>query len=166
VIGIYPLLEDNTSYFVVADFDEEHWKEESLQLLHTCEKYQIPSYLERSRSGNGGHIRVFFEEKYPAIKVRKLFLELIRETFHISQFEKEISFDRLFPNQNFLTGKGFGNLIALPLQGQSLQQECSAFIDPRTFETYTDQRGFLATIQRVSIPQLNELYAMLVEHSL
>jgi hypothetical protein len=107
VLGIYPLLQDHTSYFIVADFDKENRKEECSQLLRTCEKYHLPAYLEKSRSGNGGHVRIFFEENYPATKSRKLMLELIRESFHISQFEREVSFDRLFPNQDFLTGKGF-----------------------------------------------------------
>lgn len=166
VIGIYPLLEDNTSFFVVADFDKDNRKEESILFLKTCKKYHLPAYLERSRSWNGWHIWLFFEEKYPATKTRKLFLELIRETFQISQFEREVSFDRLFPNQDFLTKKGFWNLIALPLQGQSLQHGNSLFINPETMEAYPNQRAFLTTIQKIQTQQLDELYRSTVENSL
>jgi hypothetical protein len=75
-IGIYPLLEDNTSFFIVADFDDNNWRD-SIQKLHlVCTKHEIPAYIERSRSGNGGHLWIFFEEKFPAEQTRKLLYEL------------------------------------------------------------------------------------------
>ena len=131
-VGIYPLLEDNTSHFIAADFDDENWKESIFKLHSTCIKYDIPAYIERSRSGNGGHLWVFFEENLLAEQSRKLLFELLRQASIISPFEKEPSFDRLFPNQDFNSGKGLGNLIALPLNGKALTNNNSAFLNPST----------------------------------
>lgn len=59
VIGLYPLLADNSSWFIVADFDEsltskKSWIEECRAFIKMCNQYQFPAYLERSRSGKGG----------------------------------------------------------------------------------------------------------------
>jgi len=137
-VGIYPLLEDNTSFFIAADFDEANWMETVKRLHACCISYKIPSYIECSRSGNGAHVWIFFEENLPAEQTRKLMFELLQEAGIISRFEKEPSFDRLFPNQDAhsVSGKAFGNLIALPLNGTSLQKGNSAFLNPVNFEPY------------------------------
>ena len=142
-VGIYPLLEDNTSYFIAADFDEANWQETIKKLHSTCLAFNIPAYIERSRSGNGGHLWIFFEENIPAEQSRKIMFELLRESGIVSPFEKEPSFDRLFPNQDFHSGKALGNLIALPLNGKALQNGNSVFLDPGTFEPYENQLEFL-----------------------
>lgn len=113
-IGIYPLLMDNTSWFLVADFDKQNWQKEAVNFLKSCKERNIPAYLERSRSGNGGHVWIFFDKPYPAIRSRKIFISILEESGAFSMFDKGSSFDRLFPNQDFLSGKGLGNLIALP----------------------------------------------------
>lgn len=156
--GIYPLLEDNTSYFIAVDFDKQNWKKTILRLQQTCIKYELPSYIERSRSGNGGHLWIFFEQAIPAEQSRKIMFELLRNSNIISHFEKEPSFDRLFPNQNYHSGKGIGNLIALPLQGQSLEQGNSCFINPETLEPIQDQWEYLEQIEKVPTKKLKELY--------
>lgn len=156
--GIYPLLEDNTSFFIAADFDKENWKETILNLHKTFSKYKIPTYIERSRSGNGGHLWVFFKNAFPAEQSRKIMFEMLRNAGIISYFEKEPSFDRLFPNQDYHSGKGIGNLIALPLNGRSIQNGNSCFIIPETFEPYYNQWGFLKEIKTISIQGLKELY--------
>jgi len=87
-IGIYPLLQNEKSKFIVADFDKENWINESIEFIRTCESYEIPVYLERSQSGNGGHVWIFFEEEYPASKSRKLFLNLLEQSGSASIFDK------------------------------------------------------------------------------
>jgi len=113
VVGTYPILIENTSYFIAADFDGESWLADSKSFIAACTDVGLSAYLERSRSGNGGHVWIFFSEAYPCYKSRQIALELIRKAFRVSEFEKEVSFDRLFPNQDTLTGAGLGNLIAL-----------------------------------------------------
>ena len=116
-IGIYPLLEDNTSYFVAIDLDGKNWESDCKSFIEQLNLVKIPAYTERSFSGNGCHIWIFFEGKYPAAKSRKIFLEFAKKILNLPEFEKEISFDRLFPNQDSHSGMGLGNLVALPLQG-------------------------------------------------
>lgn len=157
-VGVYPLLEDNTSHFIAADFDEENWKESILKLYSACSKFEIPAYIERSRSGNGGHLWVFFDENLPAEQTRKFMFELLREASIISHFEKEPSFDRLFPNQDFHSGKGIGNLIALPLNGKAIQNGNSAFVNPNNFEPFLDQFETIVGFQKLSKIKFLNLY--------
>ena len=116
-IGIYPLLPDNTSNFIAADFDKDNWRDHILSFSKTCSEYELDHLLEKSRSGNGGHLWIFFNAAYPAYKSRAIVFELLRKANVISEFSKDGSFDRLFPNQDSHTGLGLGNLIALPLHG-------------------------------------------------
>jgi len=157
-IGVYPLLEDNTSHFIAADFDEENWKESIQKLYSALIKFEIPAYIERSRSGNGGHLWVFFEENLPAEQTRKLMFELLREASIISHFEKEPSFDRLFPNQDFHSSKGLGNLIALPLNGKAAQNGNSLFLSSETFEPFTNQFETIANFKKLSKDKFLSLY--------
>ena len=157
-IGIYPLLEDNSSFFIAADFDDKNWKE-FIQKLHlVCAKHEIPAYVERSRSGNGGHLWIFFEENFPAKQTRKLLYELLREASVISHFDKEASFDRLFPNQDFHTGKGLGNLIALPLNGNALMNGNSAFLNPENYLPYDNQFEIIKTFRKLSTDKFKSIY--------
>ncbi|WP_423972135.1 TOTE conflict system archaeo-eukaryotic primase domain-containing protein [Flavobacterium calami] len=157
-IGIYPLLQDNTSWFLVADFDKQNWKEEAVAFLKACMKKNIPAYLERSRSGNGGHVWIFFNQSYPAIRSRKIFISILEQSGAFSLLDKSSSFDRLFPNQDFLSGKGLGNLIALPFFKPAMKNGNSCFINPETFEPIANQWQFLNKIERVPVEILENLY--------
>jgi superfamily II DNA or RNA helicase len=157
-VGIYPLLQDNTSWFLVADFDKSDWKEQALKFLEACTAKNVPAYLERSRSGNGAHVWIFFESPYPANKSRKLFTLILEQCGAFSPFDKSSSFDRLFPNQDRLSGKGLGNLIALPLYLPAVQKGNSSFVDPKTMDPFPDQIAYLKEVKRVSLNLLEELY--------
>jgi hypothetical protein len=160
-IGIYPLLQDNTSWFLAADFDKANWHSEAVTFLDACKAKEIPAYLERSRSGNGGHVWIFFDNPYPAVRSRKIFISILEQSGAFSMFDQSSSFDRLFPNQDFLSGKGFGNLIALPLFKPTFEKGNGCFVNPASFEPFTDQWDFLKNIQKVSIDYLDEQYKTL-----
>jgi superfamily II DNA or RNA helicase len=165
LIGVYPLLQDNTSNFIAADFDEAEWIDDARKFLKACNEKNIPAYLERSRSGNGGHIWIFFEQPYPAIRTRKIFISILEQSGAFSLFDKSSSFDRLFPNQDFLSGKGLGNLIALPLFKKTLEQGNSCFINADTLQPYFEQFEFLKSIKRISVSELDQLYQSLTTTS-
>ncbi len=162
VVGIYPILTDNTSYFLAADFDGATWKKDADKLLNAYAEIGLNAYLERSRSGNGGHVWLFFSGSYPCYKSRQIAIELIRRAYNVSEFEKEISFDRLFPNQDTLTRAGFGNLIALPFQGRSFLEKNALFVDPDTNQPFPDQWAFLQNIKRYSAQELDAVHALLL----
>ena len=158
LIGVYSLLTDNTSLFLAADFDKENWIEECRKFIAACSERNIPTYLERSRSGNGGHVWIFFEQPYPAIRSRKIFINILEHSGAFSLFDKSSSFDRLFPNQDFLSGKGLGNLIALPLFKKTFEQGNSCFIDEATLQPIHDQWHLLQNLKRISIAELDKFY--------
>ncbi len=163
VVGVYPLLENNTSYFIAADFDGERAFDEARSLITICKEMGLPAYLERSRSGNGAHVWFFFEGQYPATRSRAIMLECVRHALGLSVFDKEVSFDRLFPNQDTQSGKGFGNLIALPLQGTSAERGNAIFVDPGSLVAFPDQWDFLAKVKRISIHNLDIAFTRLTE---
>jgi hypothetical protein len=159
VIGLYPLLEDNTSWFIVADFDEsisskKTWMEECRIFMNACKKKELPVYLERSRSGKGGHVWIFFDKPFPAFKSRKIILDILENVGIISPFDKNSNYDRLFPNQDYHSGKGLGNLIALPFQQKALLNSNSCFINEQTLLPFENQWELLQNMQRVSIQHL------------
>ena len=157
LIGIYPLLQDNTSWFIAADFDKAEWADECRTFLSVCKEQNITAYLERSRSGKGGHVWIFFDKPYPATRSRKILITLLEQAGIFSVFDKSSSFDRLFPNQDFRSGKGLGNLIAIPLHKSTLEEGNSCFVDEQ-LEPYQNQWAFLSSIQRVSITHLDAIY--------
>jgi len=159
LIGMYPLLPDNSSWFIAADFDKNDWLNDSKKVIQFFNKLGVPAYAERSRSGNGCHIWIFFENPYPAYKSRKLLSIILERCGVVSVFDKNTSFDRLFPNQDHLSGKGLGNLIALPFYGKAVAHGNSCFIDPETGVAYVDQWSFLQTIKRIAIAKLDQMLA-------
>jgi len=112
-IGIFPLLPNDTCHFLAVDFDKATWQEDAQAYLETCRDYGVPSALERSRSGNGGHIWIFFQEPLPASLARKLGSFLLTRTMERRPDIGLASYDRFFPNQDTMPTGGFGNLIAI-----------------------------------------------------
>ena len=165
LIGIYPLLKDNTSWFIAADFDKQNWKKESQTFIDICLDKGIPAYLERSRSGNGAHVWIFFDQPYPAIRSRKILISILEDGNIFSVFDKSSSFDRLFPNQNFLSGKGLGNLIAVPFHKPALEQENSCFVNEH-LKPHENQWDFLSSIQKVTTTHLDKIFESLTKDNL
>ncbi len=160
LIGVYPLLTNNTSWFIAADFDGPKWMDECRGFIEICRNNDIPAYLERSRSGNGGHVWIFFDATYPANRSRKILKSLLEQAGICSVFDNSSSFDRLFPNQDFHSGKGLGNLIALPFHRPAFIKGNSCFVNPEEIDlpAYSDQWVFMSAIQKVTIAHLDMLY--------
>lgn len=127
VIGAYPIMKDETCWFLAADFDKEAWQDDVLAFTETCRRLDVPYAIERSRSGNGAHVWFFFGNPVPAAMARKMGSYLITETMSRRHQLSMASYDRLFPNQDTLPKGGFGNLIALPLQYHPRQQGNTLF---------------------------------------
>lgn len=149
-VGVYPLLPDETCWFLAADFDKKTWEYDALAFLETCQELNVPAALERSRSGKGGHIWIFFEDAVPAITARKLGCVLLTRTMEHRHQVGLDSYDRFFPNQDTMPKGGLGNLIALPLQFAPRKSGNSVFIDS-DFRPYPDQWQFTSTIRRIPI---------------
>jgi len=150
------MLWDETCCFLAADFDKDTWREDAAAFMDSCRRSEVPAALERSRSGNGGHVWLFFDEAIPAAPVRKLGSHLLTETMERRPDIGLRSYDRLFPNQDTLPKGGLGNLIALPLQRATRDRGNSVFIDGR-FDPYDDQWAFLASVRRVPRVQAERL---------
>jgi len=148
VVGVYPLLPDETCRFLAADFDGERWAQDALAYIETCRTRGIPAALERSRSGEGGHVWIFFSEPVSAREARQLGAMLITETMERRPEIGFASYDRLFPSQDTMPAGGFGNLIALPLQRRAREQGNSLFVDD-DLRPFDDQWAFLSTIERL-----------------
>lgn len=153
MIGVYPLLQDETCYFLAIDFDKTTWRDDALAFMKICYKHSIHAALERSQSGNGAHIWIFFKEAVPARLARHLGTGLITQTMQDRYSVSLDSYDRLFPNQDTMPKGGFGNLIALPLQGARRKQGNSTFLND-SLEPYADQWAFLATIKPMLLQDL------------
>lgn len=149
VIGVYPMLQNENCCFLVMDFDKEHWWDDVRAVMAVCREGGIPSAVERSRSGTGGHIWILFSEEIPAVLARKLGSALITKTMSRRYQIDMKSYDRLFPNQDILPKGGFGNLIALPFQREAMLKGNSVFIDDDGMP-YPDQWAFLSSVKRMS----------------
>ena len=150
VIGIYPMLQDETCYFLAVDFDKENWIDNIFAFKETCMEEGVPVAIERSRSGNGAHAWIFFKEKVPAMLARRIGSFLISRTMS-KRYQLDMkSYDRLFPNQDTLPKGGFGNLIALPLQKEAVKRGNSVFIDGNCIP-YCDQWKFLSELKKMSV---------------
>ena len=143
VAGVYPMLLDETCYFLAVDFDKAGWEADSVAFVCGCRRLGLTAALERSRSGRGGHVWLFFEHAIPAALARRLGSHLLTEAMENRPDIGLDSYDRLFPNQDTMPQGGFGNLIALPLQRAPRDQGNSVFVDD-DLVPWTDQWAFLA----------------------
>ena len=156
VAGVYPLLQDDSCVFLAVDFDKADWREDARAFLETCRRAHLPAALERSRSGRGGHVWLFFEDTIPAALARRLGSYLLTETMDGRPDVGLDSYDRLFPNQDTLPQGGFGNLIALPLQKGPREQGNSVFLNDGLVP-WPDQWAFLARLQKIGRPQIEAI---------
>ncbi len=155
-VGLYPLMRDDTCRLLAVDFDKSDWQQAAKAFAQACEFHNVPYAIERSRSGNGAHIWIFFENKVSARDARRLGFGLLgcaMESYPGLSFD---SYDRLFPNQDSVPSGGFGNLIALPLQRQPRQYGNSVFVD-QYLVAYTDQWQFLSRLNRLALDKLHRL---------
>ena len=141
VMGVYPLLEDETCWFLAVDFDKSAWADDVLAFVATCRQAGLPAAVERSRSGNGAHVWFFFAEPVPASLARRMGCSLITETMSRRHELGMESYDRLFPSQDTMPRGGFGNLIALPLQHGPRQQGNTVFLDEQLRPLADDRSG-------------------------
>ncbi len=148
VMGMYPMMLDESCFFLATDFDKASWQEDAVAFLKTCHQMNLSAALERSRSGKGAHVWLFFSEAISANLARKLGAYLLTETMEQHPDVGLDSYDRFFPNQDTLPRGGLGNLIALPLQKKARNSGNSVFVDENLIN-YEDQWAFLATLRKI-----------------
>ncbi len=162
VAAIYPMLEDNTTWLLATDFDEENWKSDVDAFRRCCAEIGLHPAVERSRSGNGAHVWFFFSELVSAADARRLGSGLLTRTMARRHELSFASYDRLFPSQDTIPTGGFGNLIALPFQGQAQKNGNSLFVNEQ-FMPYPDQWAYLSAIPRITPERLGECLSVLCQ---
>ncbi|MBN2595140.1 MAG: DEAD/DEAH box helicase family protein [Sedimentisphaerales bacterium] len=156
VIGVYPMLRDETCFFLAVDFDKTHWQQDAFAFLSVCRDMKLAASLERSRSGHGGHVWLFFAEPIAAGLARRLGANILTETMECRPDVGLDSYDRFFPNQDTLPQGGFGNLIALPLQKQAKEHGNTVFLD-NAGQPYPDQWAYLSSIRKIDRATIEDL---------
>ncbi len=156
VVGIYPLMTGDLTNFLAIDFDKKEWQNDVTAFMKTNISLNIPAYIERSCSGNGVHIWIFFEKPALAEQARKLVSYLLTETMKTGKMLDMQSYDRLFPNQDKMPEGGFGNLIALPLQKKARYYGNSEFVN-NDFQPFPDQWTFLSMVRKMKLSELSEI---------
>ncbi len=149
VVGVYPMLLDESCYFLAADFDKQTWPDDISAVRQACDEMGVPCAIERSRSGNGAHLWVFFETTIPAVLARKLGAHILTVTMDQRPDVGLDSYDRFFPNQDTLPKGGLGNLISLPLQKHARAGGNTVFLDDR-LNPWGDQWGFLSNVAKLN----------------
>lgn len=160
VVGVYAILEDNTCNFLCCDFDDkscEHGYQDDVRAyVSVCRDWNIPAYIERSRSGNGAHVWILFSVPIPAQQARRLGNAILTEAMELEGRISFKSYDRFFPNQDFMSAGGFGNLVALPLQGKARKNGNSVFVN-NDFVPFADQWSYLQDMKKMSAADVERL---------
>ncbi len=150
-LGVYPLFPDNTTAFLAIDFDGSDWSSLIQRVAVIAIDNGLFCAIERSKSGNGGHLWFFFSERLPAYKARQMGKLLLDQAW----IKNRKTFDRMFPSQDEHTGKGYGNLICLPLQGKFATEEKTVFITQDGL-AIPDQWQYLHEIRRVTKQEVDK----------
>ena len=158
-VGLYPLLRDDSCRLIVCDFDGPGWALDALAYFNAAQSMGIISALEQSRSGDGAHVWIFFDNAVPATLARRLGTLLLREAMNLRGELDLASYDRLFPAQDFMPKGSFGNLIALPLQKECRDRGTTVFLDSGTMKPMEDQWAFLSSIKRISQTEVESILA-------
>lgn len=159
-IGLYPLLPNDKCKFLAIDFDDFSWQKDALLVVDTFSKFNISASIERSRSGAGCHLWIFFNEEISA-RIARYFGNLALNYTLENNVGLDLgSYDRLFPNQDKIPKGGFGNLIALPLQRIPAKNKNSLFVD-NNFEYYKDQWEYLSNVKKVTLAEINSIIELL-----
>lgn len=151
--GMYPLLEDDSCYFLAVDFDEAEWQKDASAFMRSCDELGVPATLEISRSRQGAHVWIFFASRVSAREARRLGTAIISYTCSRTRQLRLGSYDRLFPNQDTMPKGGFGNLIALPLQKRPRELGGSVFVD-MNLQPYPDQWAFLVSVIPMNVQDI------------
>ena len=173
VVAIYPMLENNLCQLLVFDFDnhekgaeqEDHanvddsWKEEINALRRICRNLDVDAVVERSRSGRGAHLWIFFKEMVPARLARRFGFALLEKGAESVNLKSFKYYDRMIPAQDALPEGGLGNVIALPLQGMALKAGNSAFVD-ENWNAYKDQLRVLAGMKRLTRQEVEDYLSL------
>ena len=149
-IGIYPLMRGDTCKLLACDFDGGSWALDALAFLDQCHAAGVPAVLERSRSGDGAHVWVFFDHPVAATAARAMGMGLLRQAMTTRAELDLASYDRFFPSQDFMPKGSFGNLIALPLHGERVAHGTTVFLDPTSMRPWPDQWALLSSVSRMS----------------
>ena len=160
VVGVYAILPDNSCRFLCCDFDDkscEHgYQKDVLAYVNVCRDWGVPAYIERSRSGNGAHVWILFDEHIKAQTARRLGNAILTEAMEREGRMSFKSYDRFFPNQDFMPTGGFGNLVALPLQGRARKDGNSVFVDD-DFIPFSDQWAYLQRMKKMTAAEIEML---------
>ena len=173
VVAIYPMLENNLCQLLVFDFDnhakgaeqedyaniDDRWKEEINALRRICKNLDVDAVVERSRSGSGAHLWIFFKEMIPARLARKFGFALLEKGAESVNLKSFKYYDRMIPTQDALPEGGLGNVIALPLQGMALKSGNSAFVD-ENWNAYEDQLKVLAGTRRLTRQEIEDYLSL------
>lgn len=173
VVAIYPMLENNLCQLLVFDFDnhakgaeqddyanvDDSWKEEINALRRICKNLNVDAVVERSRSGQGAHLWIFFKERIPARLARRFGFALLEKGAESVNLKSFKYYDRMIPTQDALPEGGLGNVIALPLQGMALKDGNSAFVD-ENWNAYEDQLKVLAGTKRLTKQEVEDYLSL------